>query len=721
MNVVDQIMRWLGLEIHSSPQPADQAIRQWIEAAQHAKRSEDYDRALSLFDKAAHQAETARDLHAAAVIDLYRAEIYIQRQDWPAAEHLLLKLRHTAQTHGLHTHLSYALSALGTLAQAQGDWPEARAYYEQALKVGQTAHSLGGEARALGHLADTYLHENNASYAVHLLRDALPRLNMSGELEWSSYFVGRLGEALIATGQDDEGERLLYRALRLAEQTSQRRFERRWALALGERLLATMRCEAAQQHLERALALLPAAAPAPHKARALAHLSRAYYYLTQPEPALETAQAAVEQAALLDDPPLQALAEGALGMAQRLNNNNLRAIRHLQAAVERYGQVNGAGSSRFHVEILRNLAAAQADMADHDAAEATYQQALAQAQKLDTPLDVAQTRVELALLYRQRRAMQAAVEHWQAALATYTDAHHYPQMARLYCDLAGARRYLGQGQRAIKDYEQALITLNSVDDWATRGVVVANAAIIYADLGEIESADAFFNEAITIARRLHDPAAEAIRRGNYGWFLLVTGRAHQAAAALEYALGMSREQGSSLQTAVQTSNLALLCDQQGETARALDYHAQARALLPRLHDAHWHNMIEIHYARTLIGQRRPDEAAPLLAQALRQGRAGGDAEVIIGALTGQARVALLQGQPAQAGPYLSEAVALARRADMRRLLAAALHAHSEQQAALGQPDMARSLWDEAQRLYTVLHAPEARQQPGWLLNPAGPG
>lgn len=716
MNVVDRITSWLGLDNGTKPRSEKQMLLDLIEAGQRAERTEQYEIALGFFTRAVREAESQRDFTTAASTSLRRAEVFIQQGDWSAAESLLLQLRHTAQTTGQHPRMAQILCALGTLAQAQGDWGEARAYYEQALKVGRTANSLPGEARALGHLADTYLHENNASYAVHLLREAVPKLNMSGDLALSSYFVGRLGEALIATGQDSEGERLLYRGLRLAEQISDRRLARRWSLALGERMLDTMRYEEAQKHFEQALALFPAEAIQPGRVAALAHLSRVCLYLHQPEKALQHAQQAVRAAeSLPDDPHTQALAGGALGIALRFEGRHVPAITHLESAAGYYQQMNGAAASAIHVEVLRNLAAAQASIADTEAAIITYNKALAQARLADAPLELAQTHVDFGLLYLQRREMQAAVDQWTAAQAIYIEQHQHTQVARLYCDIAGARKYLGQGQRAIRDYEQALMTLNAVEDWATRGLVVSNAAIAYADMGEIESADAFFSEAITIASRLGDRSAEAVRRGNYGWFLLATGRPHQAVATLEHALRLSEQIGHSLQLAVQTSNLAQAHEQLANYAAAQTYHDQAHALLPHVHDPHWRSMIHINLANALLRRDLPDEALPLLEQALAEGRANHDVEVIASALIAQARLALSRREADTAGTHITEAVALARRADMRRLLASALHVHSEQQAASDQPAQAQALWDEALRLYTVLRAPQASETPGWLV------
>src|SRR5690606_25457169 len=216
----------------------------------------------------------------------------------------------------------------------------------------------------------------------------------------------------------------------------------------------------------------------------------------------------------------------------------------------------------------------------------------------DMPLEKAQTHLELGLIYEQQRDIQAAIAQWSAALTIYEGERYFAQAARLYCDIGGARRFLGQGKRALKEYEQALMMLSSVDDWGTRGIVVSNAAIAYADIGDVESAEAFFEEAIEIAHRLQDSAAEATRLGNYGWFLLSSGRPQRALTTLERALALSEQEGLTLQVAVQKDNLGLVYEALGKHDTALAHHRDA---LERLHEAenpHWYSVVRINLAST---------------------------------------------------------------------------------------------------------------------------
>jgi tetratricopeptide (TPR) repeat protein len=332
-------------------------------------------------------------------------------------------------------------------------------------------------------------------------------------------------------------------------------------------------------------------------------------------------------------------------------------------------------------------------------------------------LELAHAYRDLGLLYSARGQYQQALAEWQQAQMIYEDEKAASQLARLYCDMGKARKALGQGSRALKDYESALLLLSSVD-LETRGVLLSNAASAYAEGGDVESADDFFAESISIAHKLGDKQAEAMRRGNHGWFLVITGRARRATAALEQAVHVSRDAGLNLAVAVQTDNLGLAQMELSAFEAALHYHQQALELIDKLNQPRWEAIFKANAARALLALQRADDAEPLLNAALEYGRAHNDFEVLIRALCRRAELLMRhRGDAAGAGDLLTEAVTLARRADIRHLLADALALHSEQQALVGERDHAAALWGDAARLYSLLHHPLAKGQPTWLSTP----
>jgi tetratricopeptide (TPR) repeat protein len=681
-------------------------MREAMEIARLARRNEDYDRALSALDRAMRIADEEKDTPSVTVIGLHQADILIEQGEYTEAEQLLQTVQQTAEAVNQPGFTAYALVSMGMLCQERGEWDNAREQYEQAREIAAEANAEGAEGRALGHLADVYLHEQNASYAVHLLQESLPKLNAAGDLEMSSYFVGRLGQAMMATGQETEGYQLLDRALRLGEQMRDKKMIRYWSSAIGEAAYNQHRYQEAYTYYKRALPLFNAK-PSAAYIDALTHTSRTCLALGEREEALVYAEQATQVTQDSDDEALQAAAAGALGIALRANGRHEEAVTHLEAAVN-------AEAVEANIDLLRQLAAAYAAVGNVDAAEHTYQRALSQAGH--SRVQGAKVQRDLGLFYAERGKLSAAIDIWSKALSAFEEESQHDQVARLHCDIASARRQLGQGQRAIRDYEQALILLNNVDDMATRGLVLSNTANAYADQGDTESADAFFEEAVDIARKIEDDDAEATRLGNHGWFMVATGKPRKGIEMLTEALKISEARGLHLQAAVQTDNMGLAYDALSQYKTALEYHEKALAMLDAVEEPalRWQAVFTANTAKTKLALGRVDEADTLFDEAVKLARQSGDYEAVTTALTGKARALLSQSKPEDAEPLLAEAIQIARKTDMRRLLAEALAVQSEQQAAQDKDERARQLWDEAKRLYQMVGSPQAKQTPFWL-------
>ncbi|MCB9454099.1 MAG: tetratricopeptide repeat protein [Anaerolineaceae bacterium] len=713
MQFWDYLKSFIGLNTAPAPSPAVQNLQNAVEAGQRAKHAEHYAEAVNAFDIAADLAQDIGDYTGLLVIALHKAESLMGLGEWETAEHILQQACQAAKERGRETQMAYLMTGLGRIHQEQGDWTQARRQYEEALALARMVHAYGAEGRSLGHLADTYLHESNASYAAHLLREALTRLNTAGDTEMSSLFVGRLGQAMIVNGQENEGDQLLVRALRLAKQLGYRKYERHWGIVLGERANDTGRYLDAYRLLREALTLFPQDSVEPATIQALVITARTGLKVGASAEAADYARMVVTAAESQDDPHLQALARGVLGMALQANKQSAEAVPYLEEAIRAWDNPTKNALAE-QIEILRTLAAAYAETDDHAAAE-TYQRAIQAASSRGMGLAEAQARRDLGLFYMERHQYLDAINEWSTALILYERENQVAQVARLHCDIAHARKRLGQGGRALKDYEQALITLNMLNaDLETRGLVLSNAANAYVEQGDIESAEAFFNETLAIARRLNDAEAEVTRRGNYGWFLLVTGRSQQAISILEYALRKSESLNLTLQAAIQASNLGVAYDSVGQHEKALALHHQALAQIQPLDNAYWTHIFNLNLGRTLLALGEVRAAAALFAEAIQHGREENDLDLLIQGLTGDAQAAMREKHYLQAEAQLTEAISLARRADSRRLLAEALSTQSAYHAAVNHPEQANARWEEARKLFNILHHPLAKSQPAWL-------
>jgi len=699
-------MKWTENLLKANAADGARKVQDALDAGRTAVFAEDDAKAIAHYSRAAELANAAlghakrRELIVTA--EMARADGLIRLGQLDAATALIEAQYQAAEN---DQQLGQIVLTRGRLVAARGEYP--RADYELALRHARNVRADDLEGCILGALGEMYLNEGNASYAAHLLRDAVSKISAAGDVQNSSRIVGLLGQALVESGQEVEGQQLLERALNLAKNIGSRRDERMWSTVLGQRSAREGRHQEAKSLYGRALALFNPDVPSIDYVLLLCELSKICLSLHETGEAIGYAQTAARTAEKLNVAKVTRTARGALGVVLRAAGKYAEAIPHLEAA---------STAEPADIEVLRSLAAAQANGGATDAAILTYQRAIKAAEAAKSPLELAQARRDLGLTQLKLGDLHAALHEWSAALAIYEEQKAAAQAARLLCDAANARKALGQYGRAMKDYEEALVLLNSVDetDLESRGLVLSNAANAYADVGDVESADAFFNEAITIADRLGDKIGESTRSGNYGWFLLHVGRPRRALSTTERALQLSRELNMPLHTAVQTDNLGLVHDALGDYATALDHHQQAATQLQALNEPYWLATIRINQANTLITLAHIDAAAELLDLALKTGRESGRVELIIAALTGLAQVALGRHDPALADTYLTEALMLARKNDLRRLLAEALSARSRQQSMTEHPVEAAATWDEAHKLYVMLHMPQAKIQPAWL-------
>ncbi len=665
-----------------------------LDAGRLARAGGETETALAAFDRARQLAEGEVQR---TVVDIQRAEALIEAERLDEAETMLARARENATgAQGL-----YAQIAAGLLAEARGQRDTAHQIYEETQDAARASVLIGPEARAACHLADLYLAEGNSSYAVHLFREFLPRLTSASDIDWSPYFVGRLGQALSAGGDAVEGYQVIAHGLELAEQAGNKRCQRLWSLALGELAVADRRYGDARPRLEAALHLSAGRPPAEQTQirRLLAETSLA---LGEDTAATDHAAEGLAAAEASGDPLLVAQARGMLGVALRAQGRPDEALPHLQAAVA----VNGAP------DVRRALAAALTAERHHDAARALFEESVHHAP--EGSLALAEARRDLGLYHFQRRAYADAIAAWAPAVSIFEIHHVYAAAARVCIDLSGARRGLGQQVRAHKDIDQALTLLSHVPatDDETRGVVLANAAAAYAEQGDVETADSFFNDSVVIAQHLGDEVAESTRSGNYGWFLIQAGRPRRAMANIELALRISQRRNLQPQQAIQLDNLGLAYDAVADYEVALRHHRQALAQIAEQDEPSWKASIQINLAATLVQLGQTDEADILLGEALAYARANPYSDLLVRALVAQCALRDKQGRPQDAPA--EEAVTLARRHELRRLLADALTAQSQRDAALGDLPAARAAWDEAVRLYSALKMPQARFTPGWL-------
>jgi tetratricopeptide (TPR) repeat protein len=697
MNWVERIARWVGVDVTQDRRPEVVNLRATLEIIRTAKRGEEYPEALAAIERAEGLTRQIGGADAPTVLgllELHRADIYIRLRQYNEAQAMLEAI--VARTPaGQSYQRAYAMVMLGMMAYQQGDLQVARERLERARDEALASKSLGAEGRALSHLAEVYLDEGNAAYAIHLLREGAEKLHRSGDYELAPYFSSRLAEAELAAGNEANCDTLLSNGIGLAQRMRSKGDLRRIHRLLSERALAKNQLTDALSQIEMALELTPVFED--EKLVLLRQAVTVYIRLGRAGEALRYARQA------LDISPHDDSLHSAVGQALYASGQAAEAIPYLQRAMN---QPDGGD-----FDTARALAAAYFEAGQVEDAERAYQALLAQTGER-LPEYYARALRDYGLMRTQQYRWAEAVKAWTDCLAMYkASGASNPILARLYCDIANARLAQGQAARAFRDLDEALMLVSRADDPVTRGVVLSNAAGAYVEKGDLETAEAFFTEAIQIAQRTGDHVAEATRQGNYGWFLLVTGRVTRAQTALNYAIQQSEQHGLSLQAAVQTSNLAQVAEELGHLDEAQRLHLRALSMLQPSHAPRWQALLRCNAALFALkqGGALRDDARTWLMDAAGFAPLELDAEVHYRVQIGLA-LADRDIDPAGTAARLGALLPAVRAVGLKRLLADALSALSVLCAAANLPDSGAH-WAEAQKLYQFINSPLAQRPP----------
>jgi len=687
----------------SSPSPQEAALRQMLNEGDAARRAHQPEQALARYREGLERARAEGLTHVQEVFLGQLGALYTDLGRFEEAEAAFQEALELAKRADAPFRQARAFLNLGAYHLRRNALQSAEQFLEQALSLGRRANDTATVNLALGNLADVYLRQGNASYALRLLKEVLPQAMQNSQQ--AAYILGRTGQTHLHVGEADRGRKLLAQAIRMAEQNQQPEQELMWSCVLADHLYREGQYAEALAFYARVEELKERVVALPREYDPLISLSQragAHLRLGHYADAAKLAQSALEKARAANDLTAEVNALLIVGNVQRAQKDYAAAIQTLQRALD----LQPEATSAERVRTLITLGSLHQELGDAEKALALFEEALSLASADQEHREGrAMALRQIGALLHKQGAHQAALEKWTEALSLFEMSGDHAHAARTLCDIAALRRALSGINAAMPDYERATMLLNHVRDAATRGFVLSNVATLYTDLGEVETAKSFYEQALNIARESGNRRAESVRLGNYGWFHVMTGRAREGATMLESALAISRQLGDSLLVAVQLSNLAQAQHELGDLQKAEQLYRQALSALEANDNEsrRWQAIFQANLARTLLAQRRFDEAQALLESALPVSRELGDQEAVARALVRLGELHLAQNNVEEAERLAREAEVISRKLGYRKGQADALWLR----ARLAPERDRANLLREAKRLYTILHDPMA--------------
>ncbi len=692
---------WQKLTSRFRPQPAADSSRAQIAAliarARQASSAEDYDHAWSLLLEAEAAAAQASDL---VRFDIALQKVYVRlgQQAYDEAQTLLQQVTTLAEAHPRKAPLAYAQIARGQLAEARGDFAIAEAAYEEARATARAARASAAQGRATALLGALALREDNATFAAHLLREAIPLMEAAQDEELLAFAYGQLGLAVITSHDTARGLGLLNKAIEVGMKHNQVVTLRALNRAATEHLAAAEQYDKAYASALNLLKLYPYPERTPMEYLE-AHIRAAY--LAYKSRSVESGLALIVQAhtlqAALTDRGWFITIQAVEGLLLTQTNRTERAVELLEETLSSGGiRLNEVEQAAYQA-----LSEAYLNELRYDEAIELLKRARRAADASKAPLDDydAQARIVNFRRYMPNQRHVALVDYEE--LMRLAEQRGGDQSAIPLANMSVIESELGMGPRALRHIERALLV--SSKNPLVNDPVLRAGALVYYDYGDLETAEGLARKALAYTSK-HTASAVNLTLAR---ILLARGQPEAALSALQAAL---TDPNYGIKVGAMTRLLALksqACGALGSPTLALEHaHEALKALYQPQHQPEEAaaayqalGLAQLAAGEATAGQQSLRDA---LAHAKRS-----DCQLQIWEITLQLADALLPYEADEADALLAEVRERIAHAEPRRLLALLYTVESKLAAHRGDMAAARQRWQAATHHRQLAQLPTA--------------
>jgi len=268
--------------------------------------------------------------------------------------------------------------------------------------------------------------------------------------------------------------------------------------------------------------------------------------------------------------------------------------------------------------------------------------------------------------YSDLGQVERSVEHYQQALAIAREIGHRRGEGNHLGNLGNAYCALGQVERAIEHYEQALAIAREIGDRRGEGNHLGSLGNAYFSLGQAHRAIEHYQQALAIAREIGDRRGEGTSLGNLGNAHYALGQVECATEHYEQALAIAREIGDRSGEGNYLGSLGSVYRALGQVKRAIEHSQQALAIAREIGDRRGEStsLANLGLAHFFLGQ--VERAIEYHQQALAIARDIGDRRAEANRLGSLGDAYRTLGHVAKAIEHYEQALAIVRDIGDRR-------------------------------------------------------
>jgi tetratricopeptide (TPR) repeat protein len=316
--------------------------------------------------------------------------------------------------------------------------------------------------------------------------------------------------------------------------------------------------------------------------------------------------------------------------------------------------------------------------------------------------------------YRDLGQVDKAIDYYEQALAIAREIGHRQNESTTLGNLGNAYSDLGQVDKAIEYYEQGLAIAREIGHRQGEGNHLGNLGNAYSDLGQVEKAIEYYEQALAIAREIGHRQGEGNHLGNLGNAYSDLGQVEKAIEYYEQALAIAREIGHRQGEGADLGSLGNAYRDLGQVDKAIEYYEQALAISReighRQNEGIWLGSLGNAYRD--LGQ--VDKAIEYYEQALAIAREIGHRQGEGNHLGNLGNAYSDLGQVEKAIEYYEQALAISREIGDRQGEGADLGNLGLAYRALGQVQRAQECLQQSLKIFEEIKSPYADLVRNWL-------
>ncbi|XP_056137613.1 tetratricopeptide repeat protein 28 isoform X3 [Lampris incognitus] len=408
---------------------------------------------------------------------------------------------------------SMALSSLGHVYTAIGDYPNALASHKQCVLLAKQSKDQLSEARELGNMGAVYIAMGDFENAVQCHEQHLGIAKALENKREEARAYSNLGSAYHYHRNFDKAMSYHTHVLELAQELEEQSIEMRAYAGLGHAARCMQDLERAKQYHEQQLSIAEGLKDRAAEGRASSNLGIIHQMKGDYETALKLHKTHLAIAQELNDYAAQGRAYGNMGNAYNALGAFDQAVRYHRQELQISMEVNDRASQ---ASTHGNLAVAYQALGAHDRALQHYQNHLNIARELRDVQSEARALGNLGNFHCSRGEFPQAVPYYEQYLRLSPDLQDMESEGKVCHNLGYAHYCLGSYQDAVKYYEQDLALAKDLHDKLSQAKAYCNLGLAFKALGDFTKAEECQKYLLSLAQSLNNAQARFRALGNLG-------------------------------------------------------------------------------------------------------------------------------------------------------------------------------------------------------------